>query len=101
MSIVSVETLLILNDRVFGFPCGQGTPEAALLAAFELGKRSAPLAVDENPFLIRKRRSFIRPEPHQGAEAVAWLRGHYLAREVIALEEVVEYEEVVEFKQAA
>ncbi|NIL93571.1 MAG: hypothetical protein GTO71_03810 [Woeseiaceae bacterium] len=85
MSILPVETRLILNDRVFGFPFGQGTPAAVLQAAFELGKKSAPLGVDANPFLRRKRRSFVRPEPYRGAEAAAWLRGHYLAREVTQL----------------
>ncbi len=92
---MDIETRLILNDRVLAFPSGQGKPSAVLQAAFELGKRSASLRVEANPFLIRKRRSFIRPEPYHGAEAVAWLRGHYLTREAVKLDEPVE------FKQAA
>lgn len=111
--IVDIETRLILNDRVLAFPSGQGTPEAILQAAFELGKRSALARVDANPFLNGKRRSLIRPEPHHGAEAVAWLRGHYLTRlaiqsgevieigKAIEIEASIEIEETIEFKQAA
>jgi len=85
--MVPIETRLILNDRVFGFPFGKDIPACLLQAAFELGKMSAPLGVDANPFLRRERKTFVRSEPYRRAEAVAWLRGHYLAREVIELRE--------------
>ncbi len=110
---MDIETRLILNDRVLAFPCGQCTPEALLQAAFELGKRSAPLRVDENPFLRSKRRSLVRPEPNLGAQAVAWLRGHYLTREALVTREPIDIREAMdardsvdaweedEFKQAA
>ncbi len=110
---MAIETRLILNDRVLAFPCGQWTPEALLQAAFELGKRSAPLRVDENPFLQRNLRSLVRPERFQGAKAVAWLRGHYLARDAVASSEPIDIREAIdardtvdaceeiEFKQAA
>ena len=104
---MDIETRLILNERVLAFPSGQGKHSAVLQAAFELGKRSAALRVDANPFLSRKRRSLLHPDPGKGAEAVAWLRGHYLAREAIVMGEVIEISkaveitEVVELKQAA
>ena len=98
---VDIETRLILNDRVLAFPCGQCTPEALLQAAFELGKRSAPLRVDENPFLHRKRRSLVRPEPNRGAQAVAWLRGHYLTREALATSEPIDIREAIDARDSA
>jgi len=79
LSIVPVETRLILNERVLPFPYGQGTPESVLQAAFELGKKSASLEIDANPFLPGKRKTFVCSDRYRGAETVAWLRGHYLA----------------------
>ena len=79
MSMVPVKTRLILNERVLVFPYGQDTPASVLEAAFELGKKSAPLGVDANPFVCSDR--------YRGAEAVAWLRGHYLASEIMVLRE--------------
>ena len=81
------ETRLILNERILAFPYGQNAPAAVLEAAFELGKKSAPLKVDANPFLCPEPRARPhslhdrdpQPDPYRGAEAVAWLRGHYLA----------------------
>ena len=88
-------TRLILNERFLSFPYGQSTPASVLDAAFELGKRSAPFGVDANPFLTQKavssRRSWHQPTRdaarHTGAEAVAWLRGHYIASKAVALQE--------------
>ena len=84
MSMVPVETRLILNDRVLAFPYGQHAPVSVLAAAFELGKKSAPLGVDANPFVSTRRGPSRYPrsetDRYRGAEAVAWLRGHYLAR---------------------
>ena len=64
-------------------------------AAFELGKKSAPLGVDANPFYCVRTRTSLRPawhrvyepDPYRGAEAVAWLRGHYLANKAMVLRE--------------
>ncbi len=95
---MDIKTQLILNDRVLAFPSGQYTPVALLQAAFELGKRS--LRVDENPFLRAKRRSLVRPEPHQGAEAVAWLRGHYLTREALVTRGTIDIREAREAREA-
>ncbi len=88
-------TRLILNERFLSFPYGQNTPSSVLDAAFELGKRSGPLGVDANPFLTAKavssRGSWHQPTRdaarHSGAEAVAWLRGHYIASKAVALQE--------------
>ena len=91
--MVPVHTRLILNERFLAFPYGQHTPASVLDAAFELGKRSAPLGVDANPFFN------TRPQPsrhiwhhrsrelqrYTGAEAVAWLRGHYIASKTMVL----------------
>lgn len=85
--MVPVETRIILNERVLPFPYGQGTPESVLQAAFELGKNSAPLGVDANPFLPGKRNTFVCSDRYRGAETVAWLRGHYLASKEIELRE--------------
>lgn len=87
------DTRLILNERFLSFPYGQNTPSSVLDAAFELGKRSALAGVDENPFLgTRKqsaRHSWHQPTResarHSGAEAVAWLRGHYVANKAVEL----------------
>lgn len=84
------KTRLILNERFLAFPYGQNTPSSLLDAAFELGKRSGRLGVDDNPFFYVRPRavrtsSFYRHDQydrHRGAEAVAWLRGHYLASKV-------------------
>jgi len=84
------KTRLILNERFLAFPYGQHTPTSILDAAFELGKRSGRLRVDENPFFYTRPRavrtsSYFRHDQydrHRGAEAVAWLRGHYLACKV-------------------
>ena len=84
------ETRLILNERFLAFPYGQYTPTSLLDAAFELGKKSARLGVDDNPYFYTRPRavrtsSFYRHDQydrHRGAEAVAWLRGHYLASKV-------------------
>ena len=81
------KTRLILNERFLAFPFGQNTPTCMLDAAFELGKKSARLGVDDNPFALTRRRvlrcaTLYRHDGydrHRGAEAVAWLRGHYLA----------------------
>ena len=78
---------LILNERFLAFPYGQHTPSSILDAAFELGKRSGRLGVDDNPFFYTRPRavrssSYFRHDQydrHRGAEPVAWLRGHYLA----------------------
>ena len=86
---------LILNERFLAFPYGQSTPASLLDAAFELGKRSGPFGVDENPFLTPKalasRSSWHQPTResarHHGAEAVAWLRGHYIASKAMELQE--------------
>jgi len=78
-----VQTQLILNERFLAFPYGQHTPVSVLEAAFELGKQSGPLGVDANPFygsrLPSSSHHYNGSDPHCGAEAVAWLRGHYLA----------------------
>ncbi len=87
-------TRLIYNERFLSFPYGQGTPASVLDAAFELGKRSALSGIDENPFLTPRaqsaRHSWHLPTresaQHHGAEAVAWLRGHYIASKSVALE---------------
>ena len=87
-------TRLILNERFLSFPYGQHTPSSVLDAAFELGKQSALTGVDDNPFLTPKaqsaRSSWHLPTresaQHHGAEAVAWLRGHYLASKTVALQ---------------
>ena len=47
---MSDKTRLILNERFLAFPYGQHTPTSILDAAFELGKKSARLRVDDNPF---------------------------------------------------
>ena len=88
-------TRLILNERFLSFPYGQNTPSSVLDAAFELGKRSAMVGVDENPFLTTRkqsaRHSWHQPTrdaaQHSGAEAVAWLRGHYIASKTVELRE--------------
>ena len=93
--MVPDNTRLILNERFLSFPYGQDTPASVLDAAFELGKQSAPLGVDENPFLtpraVSSRHSWHQPTResarHSGAEAVAWLRGHYIASKAVALKE--------------
>jgi len=88
-------TRLILNERFLSFPYGQNTPSSVLDAAFELGKRSAMTGVDDNPFLTTRAQS-ARHSWHQptresaqdhGAEAVAWLRGHYIASKAVALKQ--------------
>jgi hypothetical protein len=92
---VSVATRLILNERILAFPYGQHAPASVLDAAFELGKQSALAGVDENPFFSTRARTSQRPawhqryviDPHRGAEAVAWLRGHYLASKAVVLRE--------------
>ena len=88
-------TRLILNERFLSFPYGQHTPASVLDAAFELGKRSALSRVDDNPFLTPRaqssRHSWHQPTResarHSGAEAVAWLRGHYVASKAVAIKE--------------
>ena len=93
--MVPVHTRLILNERFLAFPYGQHTPASVLDAAFELGKRSAPLGIDANPFLNARprssRHSWHQPsresERYRGAEAVAWLRGHYIASKTMLLRE--------------
>ena len=93
--MASDTTRLILNERFLSFPYGQHTPSSVLDAAFELGKRSAPLGVDANPFLTPKamssRHSWHQPTRdsarHSGAEAVAWLRGHYIASKAVELKQ--------------
>ncbi len=93
--MVPENTRLIFNERFLSFPYGQHTPASVLDAAFELGKRSAPFGVDANPFLTHKarsaRQSWHQPTResarHTGAEAVAWLRGHYIARQTVALKQ--------------
>lgn len=92
---VSVATRLILNERFLAFPYGQHAPPSVLDAAFELGKKSAPFGVDANPFYSARTRTSLRPawhrqyepDPFRGAEAVAWLRGHYLASKATVLRE--------------
>ena len=92
---VSVTTRLILNERFLAFPYGQHAPPSVLDAAFELGKKSAPLGVDANPFYSVRSRTTLRPawhqryrpDPYRGAEAVAWLRGHYLASKAMVMRE--------------
>lgn len=87
------KTRLILNERFLAFPYGQHTPSSILDAAFELGKRSGRLGVDDNPFVYTRPRavrtsSFYRYDHydrHRGAEAVAWLRGHYLASKAYSM----------------
>ncbi len=91
--MVSDNTRLILNERFLSFPYGQSTPASVLDAAFELGKQSALSGIDANPFMTSKaqsaRHSWHQPTresaQHHGAEAVAWLRGHYLASKTVAL----------------
>ncbi len=93
--MVPVDTRLIYNERFLAFPYGQSTPVSVLDAAFELGKSSASLSVDANPFLTDRarssRHSWHQPTRdatrHSGAEAVAWLRGHYIASKQVVLEE--------------
>ena len=93
--MIPVDTRLILNERFLSFPYGQCTPVSVLDAAFELGKKSASLDVDANPFLSSSmrssRHSWHQPTResarHTGAEAVAWLRGHYIASKAVVLEE--------------
>ena len=93
--MVPLDTRLILNERFLSFPYGQSTPASVLDAAFELGKQSALSGVDDNPFLTTKarsaRHSWHQPTresaQHHGAEAVAWLRGHYLASKTVALQQ--------------
>ncbi len=93
--MIPVDTRLILNERFLSFPYGQNTPVSVLDAAFELGKKSASLGVDANPFLLSparsSRHSWHQPTResvrHSGAEAVAWLRGHYIASRTVALKE--------------
>ncbi len=85
---MSVQTRVIQNERVFPFPYGQGIPATVLQAAYELGKNSASFAVDANPFVttwprasqFSSRYEFLESERIRRAEAVAWLRGHYVAR---------------------
>lgn len=92
---MSVATRLILNERILAFPYGQHAPASVLDAAFELGKQSALVGVDENPFYCVRSRTSLRPawhrryvsDPYRGAEAVAWLRGHYLASKAVLLRE--------------
>ena len=92
---VSVATRLILNERFLAFPYGQHAPPSVLDAAFELGKQSVTLGVDANPFYCARTRTSVRPawhrryepDPFRGAEAVAWLRGHYLASKAVVLRE--------------
>lgn len=88
-SEVPVTTRLILNERFLAFPYGQNAPASVLEAAFELGKQSGPLGVDANPFLYGRSSSWERRrygvDPYRGAEAVAWLRGHYLASRTVVL----------------
>ena len=89
------KTRLILNERFLAFPYGQHTPTSLLDAAFEIGKRSGRLGVDDNPFFYTRPRavrtsSYFRHDQyhrHRGAEAVAWLRGHYLACKVYSASE--------------
>ncbi len=93
--MVPDNTRLILNERFLSFPYGQSTPASVLDAAFELGKRSAMAGVDDNPFLTPRarssRHSWHQPTResarHSGAEAVAWLRGHYIASRVVELQQ--------------
>ncbi len=93
--MVTTNTRLILNERFLSFPYGQSTPSSVLDAAFELGKRSAMVGVDANPFLTTRasseRHSWHQPTRdsarHTGAEAVAWLRGHYIASKTVELRE--------------
>ena len=89
------DTRVIYNERFLAFPYGQSTPVSVLDAAFELGKTSASLSVDANPFLTGRarssRHSWHQPtrdaSRHRGAEAVAWLRGHYIASKEVTLKE--------------
>ena len=88
-------TRLILNERFLSFPYGQTTPASVLDAAFELGRRSALAGIDDNPFLTTRarsaRHSWHQPTresaQHHGAEAVAWLRGHYIASKAVELKQ--------------